>query len=393
MNIKNITKYLLLVLAVCLPVSISGSQVIIFSLILVLIAEIIMTKNLRCLQIHHKWIVLILLITPILSLVNAESMDLALKWYKRYFYVLFIFVIASSFYNSETSSKKTISIYVLFSTAAAVIGVLQPFLGKLFELPFNIKTYYIFSTGFISQSNSFAEIMTYSAIAAIYLLYLTKDKNQKVLLSISVIIMYFAIIFSRAKISIILLSLIILVSIPFVLKKQSAYFFAVLIGILLIMSPYTNRIFWRFDKLHLSKQPRIELWSNTYEIFKEHPIIGCGIGNFEKKLVKRKKLIKNQKILTLTHAHNNIFDVFTTMGIIGGLAFLLFWGVVFKDLVVEIKNSSEQNKVFFIMVFVILLSFHLVGMVNCNYKTSITSFQLYLFLGMFYGKLLKEKKD
>lgn len=391
MNNEKVSKYLLFFLAVSLPISISGSQIAILLLTFTIIYRIIKEKSLNSLVIPHPWILFILLIAPAFSLLNAENMDFALKWYKRYVYILTIFIVASSFRLSENKTKKLIGAYVLTASVAAVIGILQPFIGKSFELPFNIKTYYVFSTGFISQSNAFAEIMTYSAIAAIYLLKIAYRNNEKILLSTGLIAMYFSVIFTRARISILLLSALLLTSIPIILKKKSIYFFSIILIIILCLSPISKRVFWRFDTILSIHQSRVELWEKSFEIFKEYPLVGCGIGNLHNNLEKKKETIKNKKILDLTHAHNNILDFMATMGLVGTFSFILFWFIIFKDIIEKIRTSTMENKPIFIAIFTILSAFHFIGIINCNYKTSITSFQLYLFIGIFYGIAFNKK--
>lgn len=391
MNYTKVYKYLILALAFFLPISITGTQSIVLLLTITLFIECLNKKTINNIKVPHIWLLLLLLITPAFSLINADNLHIALKWYKRYFYILTIFIIASSYNLNDKNLKKLLGIYVLIASVASVIGVLQPFIGKSFEMPFNIKTYYIYSTGFISQSNAFAEIMTYSAIVAIYMLKISEKTNQKILLSIGIITMYFSVIFTRARVSIVLLSVLILFSIPFVLKKKSLYFFTILIIILSLLNPLSDRIFWRFDNIISKKSSRVELWKNSLEIFKENPIIGCGFGDLQSALLKRKNKIDNKKILKLTHAHNNILDVLTTSGIVGLSGFLLFWFFIFKDIFCEIKNSNTDKKLFYITILAILTSFHIVGLINCNYKTSITSFQLYLFLGIFYGITYKKE--
>jgi O-antigen ligase len=298
-------------------------------------------------------------------------------------------VIASSFVQSKEKENFILSGYVLSASTAAAVGVLQPFFGKSFELPFNIQTYYVFSTGFVSQSNSFAEIMTFSTIAALYLLYTTTKKHQKILLATGIIIMFLATIFSRARASITVFAIILIIFIPFILRKDAFYFFGIIFAIMLILSPYTKRIFWRFDNILSSSGSRVELWEKSLEVFYKHPVIGCGIGNLQNNLLQKRDTIKHKKILSLTHSHNNLIDLLSTTGTLGFIAFVLFWGAVIKDIIVQIKNSTDNQKALHIAILTAVIAFHLVGMVNCNYKTAITAFQVYLFVGMFYG--LKEK--
>jgi len=77
---------------------------------------------------------------------------------------------------------------------------------------------------------------------------------------------------------------------------------------------------------------RIELWKGALLIFKESPILGSGIWDFEaniNKLIKEKKL---NNVDTAVHAHNIFFQALATRGIMGLLftsgllASLMIWG-------------------------------------------------------------------
>jgi O-antigen ligase len=81
-----------------------------------------------------------------------------------------------------------------------------------------------------------------------------------------------------------------------------------------------------------STDNRIELWKDSLLMFKEHPLLGTGLGDFETEINKIISLKKLKKIHTTSHAHNIYFQVLVTRGGIGFaillalLVSLLKWG-------------------------------------------------------------------
>lgn len=78
---------------------------------------------------------------------------------------------------------------------------------------------------------------------------------------------------------------------------------------------------------------RLELWKGSLLIFKEHPVLGTGLGDFRsdiEKLISDKKL---KQIVTTCHAHNIYLQVLATRGVIGLtllgalFIFLMRWGI------------------------------------------------------------------
>ncbi|MEO5562269.1 MAG: O-antigen ligase family protein [Chitinophagaceae bacterium] len=71
---------------------------------------------------------------------------------------------------------------------------------------------------------------------------------------------------------------------------------------------------------------RLAAWPCGWQLFKEHPVAGVGLGDKKDKLVKVYEQKKFQfAITTGKNVHNNYLDILMSMGVIGFVLFLLGW--------------------------------------------------------------------
>ena len=86
------------------------------------------------------------------------------------------------------------------------------------------------------------------------------------------------------------------------------------------------------------KDDRFDRLAASYEVFKHSPIIGYGTAA-ESKYRKQIYLQNNDKVAYENNynAHNQFFEYLSTYGIIGGLAYLIFFGYMF-NLALRKKN-------------------------------------------------------
>jgi len=118
----------------------------------------------------------------------------------------------------------------------------------------------------------------------------------------------------------------------------------ILFGLLLaysILEPFIGKITHRFSShdigSYFSVVERYDLWKKSWEIFKENPIIGVGMGNAEVVTV-----FKNRS----TNPHNLIFKSLADTGIVGFALLLLIFKELLKALfklgrIVKITNKDR----------------------------------------------------
>lgn len=101
---------------------------------------------------------------------------------------------------------------------------------------------------------------------------------------------------------------------------------------------------------------RVAFWQVSYEIFKENPIIGVGIGDYRETFArtlekeKFKEFPKDMKtFMSNTHAHNQFLMIIIQIGIVGLIIMLLIIYELFKIAL----NSNKENKNIFVLFLVI----------------------------------------
>jgi len=84
---------------------------------------------------------------------------------------------------------------------------------------------------------------------------------------------------------------------------------------------------------------RFVLWDVSWEMFKSNPIFGVGFGDFS---IEADKLVAGRETTTTVDAHNAVFQVMATRGLVGLLPFLYFWVALFRALYRD-KRRMEKG--------------------------------------------------
>lgn len=99
--------------------------------------------------------------------------------------------------------------------------------------------------------------------------------------------------------------------------------------------------------------PRLIIWKGSLNMIKEYPVIGVGLSNFNKELINQ---IENGSILPIrpgvsdlsagiNHAHNQYFDMFAKLGLVGFVAICLFI-IISYWFFNSYKNSNSRDILF-----------------------------------------------
>lgn len=94
-----------------------------------------------------------------------------------------------------------------------------------------------------------------------------------------------------------------------------------------------------FDK-YQSNTERILIWQSAWNMFKDHPILGVGLGQYTENY--QKKYISPQaKEPNLTHAHNNFIQMLAENGIVGFGGFIIMFGyIILKNFIDWLKTKN-----------------------------------------------------
>ena len=92
---------------------------------------------------------------------------------------------------------------------------------------------------------------------------------------------------------------------------------------------------------------RADLWSSTFNDFKENPFLGAGIGNW--RFTPKEELLKNfsgSGFVFHTHVHNDFLQVLAELGIFGFLFFVTYIAIIVFLVIKLLRNKNEYQMVF-----------------------------------------------
>jgi O-antigen ligase len=87
---------------------------------------------------------------------------------------------------------------------------------------------------------------------------------------------------------------------------------------------------------------RLRLWKNAIDYSIHHPIIGCGYGNWKLASIPY-EIFHTTELFVPYHAHNDFFEMFADLGLLGGLSFALLFLLVPIITFSIWKNKSFNN--------------------------------------------------
>jgi O-antigen ligase len=94
-----------------------------------------------------------------------------------------------------------------------------------------------------------------------------------------------------------------------------------------------------FKEIDIHAGTRLVLWDVAWDLFKKHPLLGVGMGDYS---TEADKLIGERFVTTTTDSHNVYLQVLATRGLVGFLPFVLFWVVVLRSLF-QLKSRSARG--------------------------------------------------
>lgn len=85
---------------------------------------------------------------------------------------------------------------------------------------------------------------------------------------------------------------------------------------------------------------RLVLWDIAWDLFKEHPIAGVGMGDYER---DARQMVGDRSVQTTVDSHNVYLQVLSTRGLVGFIPFLIFWVVLLRELRRALRSSKRGS--------------------------------------------------
>jgi len=311
--------------------------------------------------------------------VSAISSDVLLLSLRRFFeryiaHVLAMVSIAGIFYSREK---------IIFLAKLLLVGTILSNLSVVFQaLPHLSEESWRFGgvLGIMPQGTLLAMFLP------IYFLLLNhfQDKRIKILAAVAILIGVAAILFTGTRgawlAALVLIPTIILIHSKNKIKHLSALtaVFALIIGLVMITPTLSNRVATITDMQMQSNSERLLMWQSAWQMFKDHPILGIGYGQYIQ-AYQTQYISPLAKEKTLQHAHNNFMQILAECGLVGFAAFILLLGYFSYF---ALKGWTAEKNFACLLFLCILWGMMLHGFTEYNFETSVTSKVLWYSLGL-----------
>lgn len=149
-------------------------------------------------------------------------------------------------------------------------------------------------------------------------------------------------------------------------------------GILLSQNGrFVNRLATISDTTKVqSNTERILMWKSAWNMFKDHPILGVGLGQYKENF--HKKYILPEAKERQNHAHNNFLQMLAENGIIGFVGFMI---LIISFIFNPFRKFLKTNSPYALMISMSMLSLVIQGLTEYNFGNSAVMKCMWLLIG------------
>lgn len=153
-------------------------------------------------------------------------------------------------------------------------------------------------------------------------------------------------------------------------------------GVLVISTPVIkDRVSSILDMSNQSNSERVLLWKSAWNMFRDHPLLGVGPGNFVE-VYRPYYISPDAKEPELGHAHNNFMQMLAETGIIGLSAFVYMFGYILVTMCN--RYLKNQQDIWSLIAVLVTLSLLIQGLTEFNFGNSAVSRMYWFILGLSY---------
>lgn len=324
----------------------------------------------------------IFLVTAILVgaiFISALSSDILFvslrRFFERYvFHVVAMVSIAGIFYSREK---------IIFLAKVLLVGTfISNFYVIIQALPRLDEESWRFGgwLGVMPQGTLLAMFLPVYALLLIHF----QERRLKILSATAVLVGVAAILFTGTRGAwlavLVLIPAVILIHSKNKIKNLGALTisFALIIGLMMITPSLSNRVATITDMQMQSNSERLLMWQSAWQMFKDHPILGIGYGQYIQ-AYQTQYISPLAKERTLQHAHNNFMQILAECGLVGFSAFMLL--IIYLSYF-ALKCWFKEKNFACLLFLCILWGMFLHGFTEYNFETAVTSKILWFSLGL-----------
>lgn len=152
---------------------------------------------------------------------------------------------------------------------------------------------------------------------------------------------------------------------------------AVCSGILVNNSAFMHRMSTITNNKYQSNSERLLMWNSAWNMFKDHPVFGVGLGQY-KDNYQQKYISPKAKEPNLEHAHNNFMQMLAENGMVGFLGFMtMFTYIIWHNF----RKFLISKNIYSIAICAVTITLLLQGFTEFNFGNSAVVKVYWLILG------------
>lgn len=152
---------------------------------------------------------------------------------------------------------------------------------------------------------------------------------------------------------------------------------AVCSGILVNNSAFMHRMSTITNNKYQSNSERLLMWNSAWNMFKDHPVFGVGLGQY-KDNYQQKYISPKAKEPNLEHAHNNFIQMLAENGMVGFLGFMtMFTYIIWHNF----RKFLTSKNIYSIAICAVTITLLLQGFTEFNFGNSAVVKAYWLILG------------
>lgn len=298
----------------------------------------------------------------VLSLFISETKRISLNDFIIFFSYILIFFLITNNIDRKADFNSFIHLFFIISSLVSTYTIIQyygidPYLSDLNSL-----------TSTIGQKNWISNYLAMIFPVAFFYFLLEKEKKNKLIFYLLLTIYYINLMICQSRgiwISIVLTAIfaiyiIFKFKIIKIFKENQKWLISLLITFLIITIIYSTdnflnrsaltvpqRALSTFDEQNPSVNTRLLMWKTTFNMIKDKPILGSGIGTFKMNYLfyQAEFLRKNPSYIKYSgkagEAHNEYLQMWAELGIIGLGLFILIFYFFYKTIFNFFKSSKN----------------------------------------------------
>jgi O-antigen ligase len=369
------------------PWSIAGAQTFLILGLVVWLVKILISGKWKFIHTPLNIPILLYLVTQAISVIFSPFKVHSLLALKEEWLLLLFFLLVNNI-REECKIRNLVSVLITVSCVVSLYAIWQHYSGmdlyrhKMLEP----KDGVFISLGLFDHHLTFGGYyMLVFLLAAVIVLSYKRQGLRRISDVVSPVILGLSLLFSYAR-SAWLGAVTGLFSFGFLRGKRFALFFTTGIVVLCLAVFVIEPSSWeRIKAISLSKDKtestRIRLWQTSWNMIKDKPVWGIGLGNFGQ-LFNQYKV--EGKYDNYSHPHNDFLNVAVNSGLLGLLAYLYLWAVFLYTSIKAVLKSKRTGFLYSIQLsgVVTIIAFLFASLFQCYYTDAEVNMLVMFLLGI-----------